>query len=113
MTLYMPDANMEQMRWFNDLQRRTASPERAFHLHEAVGQIDVRALLPVVRAPTLVAHCRDDGAVPFEDACIIVTEISGARFLPLEGRNHIVLETEPAWERFLAEMRASLAADDL
>ena len=86
---------------------------KAFDLHEAGGQIDVRALLPVVRAPTLVAHGRDDGAVPFDEGCIIATEIPGACFLPLEGRNHILLETEPAWERFLAEMRAFLAVDDL
>jgi hypothetical protein len=28
----------------------------------------------------------------------------------LEGRNHLLLEDEPAWPRFLAEVRSFLAA---
>jgi hypothetical protein len=32
------------------------------------------------------------------------------RLVPLDGRNHILLEAEPAWTRFLAEMRAFLDA---
>ena len=34
--------------------------------------------------------------------------IPGARFVPLEGRNHLMLEDEPAWARFLGEVRAFL-----
>ena len=34
--------------------------------------------------------------------------IPGARFVPLEGRNHILLENEPAWGQFVAELRAFL-----
>jgi hypothetical protein len=32
----------------------------------------------------------------------------GARFVALEGRNHLMLEGEPAWARFLEEVRAFL-----
>ena len=31
--------------------------------------------------------------------------IKGARFVALEGRNHLILETEPAWCRFLDEIK--------
>ena len=36
----------------------------------------------------------------------------GARFVPLESRNHILLEGEPAWGRFLAEVRDFLSTND-
>ena len=36
--------------------------------------------------------------------------IPGARFLPLEGSNHIPFETDAAWPVFLEEMRAFLPA---
>ena len=29
----------------------------------------------------------------------------GGRFVALEGRNHMTLENEPAWPRFLEEVR--------
>src|SRR4029079_14965401 len=35
--------------------------------------------------------------------------IPGARFLPLDGRNHILLADEPAWPRFLEATGAFLA----
>lgn len=36
--------------------------------------------------------------------------IPGARFVLLEGKNHILLETEPAWGQFMAEVKAFLDA---
>ena len=41
------------------------------------------------------------------------TRIRGARFLPLEGRNHILLEQDPAWPVFLAELRAFIGAPEV
>jgi class 3 adenylate cyclase/pimeloyl-ACP methyl ester carboxylesterase len=111
-TLFIPEATADQMQWFNDLQRMTTSPENALRLHHCFGDIDVRALLPQVRAPTLVFHCRNEGVVPFEEGRILATAIPGARFVPLEGRNHVILETEPAWEHFLTEARAFLASQN-
>jgi hypothetical protein len=37
--------------------------------------------------------------------------IPNARFVPLDSRNHVLLETEPAWSRFLDEVRAFLDSD--
>jgi len=34
--------------------------------------------------------------------------IPGARFVPLDGRNHILVENEPAWGQLVAELRAFL-----
>jgi DNA-binding NarL/FixJ family response regulator len=35
---------------------------------------------------------------------LIATLIPGARFVPLETRNHLMLEDEPAWRDFLAAL---------
>jgi pimeloyl-ACP methyl ester carboxylesterase len=36
--------------------------------------------------------------------------IPGARFEALPGRNHLFLETEPAFEQFLEQVRSFLAS---
>jgi pimeloyl-ACP methyl ester carboxylesterase/DNA-binding winged helix-turn-helix (wHTH) protein len=104
-SLFIPGGTPEQWQWWNDLQRITTSPDNAVRLRQAVDNIDVTELLPQVRAPTLVIHCRDDAVQPFEEGRRVAATIPGARFIALEGRNHVPLEGEPAWERLIAELR--------
>jgi pimeloyl-ACP methyl ester carboxylesterase len=111
-SMFIPGASSEQMQWFNELQRRTASPANALRLRQAFGQIDVRPLLPELRVPTLVLHCRDDQVINFEEGRLLASLIPTSRFVPLEGRNHVILESDPAWPRFLDEVRAFLAEAD-
>jgi pimeloyl-ACP methyl ester carboxylesterase len=105
---FIPEATPEQMQWFNDLQRVTVSPENAVRIRQVIDEIDVELFLPEITAPTLVLHCRDDAAVPFEEGRRMAARIPSARFVALEGRNHLILEDEPAWPRFLQEVRAFL-----
>jgi serine/threonine protein kinase/alpha-beta hydrolase superfamily lysophospholipase len=107
-SLYIPDANQEQWQWFNDLHRVSTSPGNAITLLDELGKIDVVDLLPRVKVPTLVLHSRDDAVVPFEEGRLLAAKIPGARFVPLEGRNHLLLESEPAWPKFVAEVRRFL-----
>jgi pimeloyl-ACP methyl ester carboxylesterase/AraC-like DNA-binding protein len=100
-SLYVPDATPEQQEWFNDLQRMSASPENSVRIQRALSQLDVRDLLDKVTTPTLVIHARDDQVVPFNCAEELASKIPGARLLPLEGRNHILLKDEPAWPNFV------------
>lgn len=102
---FIPGGNPRQVQWLNDLQRRTASPENAMRIRQAMNDIDVTGLLPHVTVPTLVLHCRDDAAVPFDEGRILAAGIRGARFVALEGRNHLILEGDPALPRFLDEIR--------
>jgi pimeloyl-ACP methyl ester carboxylesterase/DNA-binding SARP family transcriptional activator len=104
-TLYFPNATEEEAQWFNELQRISTSPEGAQRLQRALGQIDVRRLLPEVRTPTLVIHCRDDAVIPFEAGRGLARLIGGARFVALDSPNHLVLKTEPAWQRLVVELR--------
>jgi len=101
---FIPGATAEQMQWFNDLQRMTTSPENAVRIRTAMDNIDVTELLPRVKVPTLVMHCRGDAAAPFEEGRRMAAGIPGARFVALEGRNHLVLESDPTWPRFIEEI---------
>jgi len=107
-TRFVPDGNPEHIQWFNDLQRKTASPENAVRIRKAVDEIDVSELLSQVRVPTLVVHCRDDAAVPFEEGRRLAAGIPGARFVALEGRNHVILEADPGFGRLFAAIKAFL-----
>jgi serine/threonine protein kinase/TolB-like protein/Flp pilus assembly protein TadD len=107
-SLFIPDGTREQWHWFNDLQRITTSPENAFRLLTEFGKLDVVDLLPQVKVPTLVLHCRNEAVAPFEEGRLIAGMIPGARFVPLEGRNHLLLESEPAWPKFVTEVRRFL-----
>ena len=106
--LYVPDASEQQVRWFNDMQRKSASPENAVKLQQVFATIDVRQLLPEVTVPTLVLHSRKDQAIPLEAGKAIADRIPGAKFVALDSRNHILLEEEPAWAAFVKELRGFL-----
>lgn len=112
-TLFVPEATPEQERWFDELQRLSTAPQMAVRIRRSRDEIDISDLAPQVRAPTLVLHARDDAAVPFEEGRLLATLIPGARFVSLEGRNHILLESEPAWPRFLQETDAFLDSPPL
>ena len=88
-SLFIPGGTAEQMQWFNDLQRITTSPDNAVRIRRTVDEIDVFDLLPLVKAPTLVLHCRNDAVQPFDEGRKLAAGIPGARFVALEGRNHL------------------------
>jgi pimeloyl-ACP methyl ester carboxylesterase/DNA-binding winged helix-turn-helix (wHTH) protein len=106
---FLPEGTPEQMRWFSDLQRITTSPKTGARLLDTAATLDVSALAPLVRAPTLVLHVRGDGVATFGEGRRLAALIPGARFVPLEGRNHVLLEGEPAWAQFIEEVRSFLA----
>ncbi len=104
-SLYLPDATPEQADAWNEMQRLTTSAENAVKLMSVFGEIDVHPLLPRVEAPTLVLHSRGDLPVPFEAGRELAASIPGASFVPLDSRNHLILEQEPAFEKFVEAVR--------
>ena len=105
-SLFVPGGTPEQMSWFNNLQKITTSPENAVKMRLVSDFLDIRPLLAQIKAPTLVMHCRDDAVQPFEEGRLLAAGIPAARFVPLEGRNHLILETDPGWARFKDEAAA-------
>jgi len=108
---FIPGANKEQADWFNELQRISSSPSDAARNLLANGEVDISSLLPQVKVPTLVMHARHDARVPFESGRRLAAGIPGARFVPLESRNHVMMEGEPALARFLEELQSFLGTD--
>ncbi|MCW2590677.1 MAG: family 3 adenylate cyclase, partial [Mycobacterium sp.] len=82
------------------LERLAASPSTAALMVPLLAEMDVRALLPTVRVPTLVVQHADDPVIPPEWGKDVADHISGAKYVELPGRNlfHIV---EPWRESFL------------
>ena len=100
-TQFIPGADLEQVRAFNELMRLSAPTETALRIYRVLGEIDVRAEAARVRCPTLVLHTTGDRRVPFEAGRVMAGLIPGARFLSLESENHLLLEGEPALRKFL------------
>jgi pimeloyl-ACP methyl ester carboxylesterase len=107
---FIPGGTKEQADWFNELQQISATPEDAKRHLVANGNTDVSELLAQVSVPTLVMHSRDEVRVPFDQGRQLAAGIAGARFVPLPSRNHLILEDEPAFPKFLQEIRTFLAA---
>lgn len=111
-SMMMPNATPAQMAWFNDIQRTTTSPENAARIREMLNEIDVTDVIGEVKCPVLVLHRRGDGVAPFEEGRRLAAMLPDARFVALEGDNHLILEEEPEWPRFVAEVSAFLNEED-
>ena len=103
-TMFIPDSTPAQYHWFNELQQMSTSPENAVGLTRGFDSMDVSSQLADIRSPTLVLHARGDSRVPFAEGHIVANSIPNAEFVPLEGRNHILLEHQPAWRKFFVEI---------
>jgi pimeloyl-ACP methyl ester carboxylesterase len=117
--LMIPDATPAQIEAFDDVQRRACSAENAVRLMEAWARVDTSSRIGLVRTPAVVCHARGDEAVPFDEGRFIATSLQDARLVPLEGRNHLLMQGEQAWRQFLDELdrlpqvRRQLAGTDL
>jgi DNA-binding winged helix-turn-helix (wHTH) protein/pimeloyl-ACP methyl ester carboxylesterase len=104
-----PGLSAEQVKWCADLVPMTTSLESALRQFAAHADIDVADLLPKVRAPTLVLHCRHCRQMSFEEALRIATSVPGARLVNLESANVIPLPGESAWPVFLGAIEGFLS----
>jgi pimeloyl-ACP methyl ester carboxylesterase/DNA-binding CsgD family transcriptional regulator len=111
-SMFVPDGTPEQLKWFDELQRESTSPDNAARIMAAFGTLDVQDVAPLVHVPTLVLHTRGDMRVPFEEGRRLAALIPDARFITLESRNHLLLDGEPAFQQFMDEVDAFLAAED-
>jgi pimeloyl-ACP methyl ester carboxylesterase/DNA-binding CsgD family transcriptional regulator len=102
---FIPDGSPEQVQWFNELERLSTSPEHAARIVAAFGHIDVSEWAAAITCPTLVLHARGDARVPFEEGRRTAGLIPGARFVPLDSRNHALLQGEPAFSSCFEEIQ--------
>jgi pimeloyl-ACP methyl ester carboxylesterase/DNA-binding winged helix-turn-helix (wHTH) protein len=106
---FLPDGTRADWAAFDQLQRRTTSPENAVRFLEEFGRIDVRELARDVACPTLIMHSRDDHRVPLRFGEELASLIPDSRLVALASNNHLLTASEPAWQVFRAEIDAFLA----
>lgn len=105
---FLPDGTRADWAAFDQLQRRTTSPENAVRFLEEFARIDVRDAASEVRCPTLIMHSRDDHRVPMQFGEELATLIPDSRLVALSSNNHLLTSTEPAWQVFCDELDAFL-----
>jgi pimeloyl-ACP methyl ester carboxylesterase len=108
-SLAMPGGTQADMAAFNELQRRSSSPQNAAQLIGVLGSVDVTDQLQRISAPTLVLHSRDDAWVSCEAGRALAAGIPGARFVSIASHNHVVMPDEPEWEHYVGEILRFLA----
>jgi len=76
-------------RWFASYGRMAATPTAAIALARMNSGIDIRGILPAIHVPTLVIHRTGDRDVDVENGRYLARNIPGARFLELDGEDHV------------------------
>ena len=103
--------------WLSAYFRGGASPAAAAALFRMNSRNDVRAVLSAVRVPTLVMHATGDRDAKLEEGRYIASHIAGARFVEIDGGDHIWYvslkadEIVDAIEEFLTGVRPSPEPD--
>jgi class 3 adenylate cyclase len=97
-------------------ERQAASPMRVWILMQQFLDTDVREVLPLVHAPTLVMHRRGDRVVNYRAARWLAEQIEGSRYVELDGPDHLpwVGDSDApleALEEFLTGVRPAPAAE--
>ena len=110
-------ANDERMRqWYARHQRLSASPGAGVTLYRMNIEVDIRAILPTIRVPTLILHRSGDQLLPCQGARYMAGQIPAAKFVELPGNDHIawIGDTDPllaAVQEFLTGEPPVLEAD--
>ena len=104
--------------WWAAYLRMGASPAAAMALTQMNAEVDVRSVLPSIRVPSLVIHRRDDACLPVEGGRFIASLIPGAKYVELEGKDHLPFagdqdEILDEIEEFLTGARTCAGAERL
>jgi class 3 adenylate cyclase/pimeloyl-ACP methyl ester carboxylesterase len=97
-------------------ERLAASPGTLALMQPLVAELDVHAILPTVRVPTLVVQHADEMFILPEWGKYVANHISGAKYVELPGRNlyHFVEPWQSSFQEiaaFLTGHRAEVADD--
>ena len=89
------------------MERLASSPRTLALMTPLAFEMDVRAVLPTIRVPTLVVHHADDAILVPAMGRYVADHTPGAKYVELPGRNmyHFV---EPGWRASFQEIHAFL-----
>jgi pimeloyl-ACP methyl ester carboxylesterase len=103
------------VRWWGRFERQSMSPAMALEIIRLNTEVDIRAVLPSIRVPTLVIHSTDD-VLPVQGGRWVAEQIPDAQFVELPGDDHWPWITEPdrsvdEIEQFLTGVRHEYEPD--
>jgi class 3 adenylate cyclase len=92
MRVWAPSAvgDAEAERWWARLLRQGTSPAGVTALIDLYREMDVSGILSSIDVPALVLHREDDAVVRSEQGRFLAERIPDARFVALEGEDHLV-----------------------
>ena len=76
-------------RWWGRFERYSVRPSMVGPIFDALAELDIRAVLPAIRVPTLILHRRGDRLVDVANGRFLAEQIPQARYLELPGDDHI------------------------
>jgi class 3 adenylate cyclase len=76
-------------RWWGRFERHSVRPGMVKPIIETINALDIRAVLPAIKVPTLIMHRRGDRLIDVANARYLAGQIEGARYLELPGEDHI------------------------
>lgn len=102
--------------WWASYLRMGASPGAAVALTRMNAEIDIRAVLPSIRVPTLVVHRTGDRCLKVDEGRYLASHIPGARFIELPGDDHLPFVGDQDGmlaeiERFLSRLPAKAVSE--
>lgn len=102
--------------WWARYQRHSVSPGVASAMRRMMFEVDVRSVLPAIRAPTLVLHRRDDQWVRLDHGRYLADHIDGAELVVLDGDQDLFFQGDVEEllghvEQFLRGVRQPVEAD--
>jgi pimeloyl-ACP methyl ester carboxylesterase len=107
---FIPDADKGLQHSLNEIQRVAATPAMAERFLLASTNVNVLDDLARIKAPTLVLHSTRDLRVPFALGQEIAAGIPGAKLVPLDTGNHLIVPGEPA-HRVMSDAIADFLGD--
>ena len=101
--------------WWGRVERFAGTPRMAVSKARTVYELDLRHVLPLVTAPTLLIHSRDNAFIQVGHSRYLVEEIPGARLVEIDSADHIPLphpELLGAIQEFVAGSRVAVIDAD-
>jgi class 3 adenylate cyclase len=75
--------------WWGRFERHSVRPGMVAPIFETINALDLRAVLPAIRVPTLIMHRRGDRLIDVSNARYLADHIPAARYVELDGDDHI------------------------
>jgi class 3 adenylate cyclase len=77
------------LQWWGRFERLGGSPAAVMAVVRMAAETDVGDILPSIRVPTLVIHCKDDMLIPIECGRFLAQNIPAAQLIELPGQDHL------------------------